>query len=75
MNLKETASFAGNIQRLLKVRNVSLPVVLTEKGWLQIKYIKDSDEYQILLDSVPLDMKEYDNRELKAMLEKYLFED
>lgn len=73
MTLEQTGKVVANIQRLLKVRQVSLDVARTEKGMLAIKYIKDTEDYQILLDSVPLDMKEYDNRELKLMLETYLF--
>lgn len=64
---------AENTQRLLKVRYVQYPIAMTEKGPLTMKFIKDVDDYEIILDSVPLDMKEYDNRELRAMLEKYLY--
>ena len=75
MTLKEQEKLAHNIMRLLKVRYVSFPIALTEKGQMYIKYVKDTDRYQIVLDAVPLDMSEYDNKELKSVLEKYLFED
>lgn len=74
MTLQEQGKLAEHIIRILKVRHISFPIGLTEKGNLSIKYVKDEPGYQIILDAVPLDQKDYDNRELKAMLEKYLFE-
>lgn len=73
MNLQETEKIAQDIQRLLKVRYVQLPLAMTDKGPLTMKFIKDTEGYEIVLDSVPLDMKEYNNRELKSVLEKYLY--
>ncbi len=75
MTLDEQKKLAAHLQRLLKVRNVSFPIANTEKGPLSIKYIKDQAGYEIVLDAVPLSQSDYDNRELKLMLEKYLFED
>lgn len=73
MTLSESKKLAEHIMRLLKVRNVSFPIAHTEKGPMSIKYTKDQDNYEIVLDAVPLDQKAYDNRELKSILEKHLF--
>jgi len=75
MTLEQTKKFAANIQRMLKVRHVSLPIAKTEKGELSFKFTKDQEHYDIILDAVPLNMNDYDNREFKSMLEKYLFEE
>lgn len=64
---------ASNIFRLLKVNSISFPIGRTEKGGLAIRYTKDKYDWEILLDSVPLNEKEYDNRELKSVLIKYLY--
>ena len=74
MTLKEQEKLAHNIMRLLKVRYVSFPIALTEKGQVFMKYVKETDRYQIVVDAVPLDLTEYDNKELKSVMEKYLFE-
>lgn len=73
MTQKEQQKIADGIMRLLKVRYVQFPIALTEKGPLTVKYIKDQ-EPQYVLDSVPLDLKDYNNRELTLLLEKYLYE-
>lgn len=73
MTLHEAQKVAQTIMRILKVRNVKYPIATTEKGPLNIQFLKDKEEYEIVLDAVPLDMKEYDNRELKNILEKYWF--
>jgi hypothetical protein len=69
---------AGHIMRLLKVRSVSFPIAITDKGPFSIKYVGDAD-YEMVLDAVPLPTKnslddDY-NIELKAVLEKYWFEE
>lgn len=74
MTLAQQAKLATHLQRLLKVRSVSFPVANTEKGPLYFKHIKDQEGYEIVLDAVPLSTNDYDNRELKSLLEKYLFE-
>lgn len=74
MTLDQQNKLAAHLQRLLKVRNISFPIARTEKGELSIKYTKDQEGYELILDAVPLDQKDYDNRELKLLLEKYLFE-
>lgn len=73
MTLTETKKVAANTIRLLKVRYVQFPVAMTEKGPLTIKFYKDQEDYEIILDSVPLDLKDYDNRELKSVFEKHFF--
>lgn len=65
---------ANGVFRLLKVNSISYPIGRTEKGDLAIRYTKDKEGWEILLDSVPLNEKEIDNRELKAILMKYLYE-
>lgn len=75
MTLEKRKKLAAHIQRLLKVRRVSFPIANTEKGPLSLIYTKDAPDFEIVLDAVPLSMNDYDNRELKAMVEKYLFEE
>lgn len=74
MTVEQRKKLAAHMQRLLKVRNISFPIANTEKGPLSLKYVKDAVDYEIVLDAVPLNMNDYDNRELKSLLEKYLFE-
>lgn len=74
MTLQETKKLTTHIQRLLKVRHVLFPIANTEKGNFLMKFTKGNEDYDLVLDSVPLNMNDYDNRELKSMLEKYLFE-
>lgn len=74
MTLEQRKKLAAHIQRILKVRRVSFPVANTEKGPLYLSYVKDAPDFEIVLDAVPLNMNDYDNRELKSLLEKYLFE-
>lgn len=73
MTLSDTRKAAENIIRLLKVRYAHFPIAMTEKGPLTIKFLKDTEDYEIVLDAVPLDMKIYENRELKSVLEKTFF--
>lgn len=75
MDEENSLKLANHIFRLLKVNSISIPVGKTDKGDLAIKYTKDKDDYEILLDSVPQDEKQYDTRELKSILTKYLYED
>lgn len=77
MTLQEQTTLAKNITRLLKVRSVSFPIANTDKGPLSIKYTQGQEEYEVILDAVPLKMVDLmtddNNIELKAILEKYLF--
>lgn len=73
MTLEEATKLATNTIRLLKVRYAQFPIGMTEKGPLTIKFYKDQEGYEIVLDAVPLDMKVYENRELKSVIEKTFF--
>lgn len=75
MTLEQQKKLAEDIMRLLKVRQVSLPLARTEKGDLSLKYVKDTEGYQIVLDAVPLDLEDFNNKELSQILEKTLFTD
>lgn len=74
MTLEARKKLAAHIQRILKVRRVSFLIATTDKGPLTLNYLKDAPDFEIVLDAVPLNMNDYDNRELKSLLEKYLFE-
>lgn len=78
MTLQDTKKLAQHIFRLLKVDEIVIPIGRTNKGNLGIAFNKNSSDFQIMLDAVPLttnDMLRDDNNiELKKMLEKYLFE-
>lgn len=77
MDLTDQKKLANHIIRLLKVRTVSFPIGTTDKGLLSLKYTEGQEEYEIVLDAVPLQtesiVNDENNIELKAMLEKYLF--
>lgn len=77
MTNEQRKKLAGHIMRLLKVRSVSFPIAITDKGPFNVKYIGDAD-YEMVLDAVPLTTKhaldDDNNIELKAVLEKYWFE-
>jgi hypothetical protein len=76
MTLEQQKKFANHIMRLLKVRSVSFPVGVTDKGPLSIKFYEHGD-YEMILDAVPLttadSLTDENNIELKAVLEKYYF--
>lgn len=74
MTLKQTMKFANHVFRLLKITDLSFPIGRTNKGELSMKFTKDREDFEIILDAVPLNLKEYDNRELKSLVEKYIFE-
>lgn len=77
MTLFEQEKLAKHIQRLLKIRYVQIPIATTEKGPLSIKFTKDQEEFDLILDAVPLAINGLDNennRELKILLCKYLFD-
>lgn len=77
MNLINQKKLAGHIMRLLKVRSVSFPIATIDKGPLSFKYTAGVEDYELVLDAVPLPTEslatDESNIELKAMLEKYLF--
>jgi len=70
---------AKHIFRLLKVDEIIIPIGRTNKGNLGIKFSENNEDYEIMLDSIPLSTKDFladeNNIELKKMLDKYLFEE
>lgn len=74
MTLQEQQKLANHIFRILKVTDISFPIGRTNKGQLEIKFTKDKEDFEIILDAVPLNEKDYDNRELKSIVNKYLFD-
>lgn len=78
MELSNQKKLAKHILRLLKVTEITFPIARTSKGNLGIKFDQNSEDFEIMLDSVPLSTKDMlvddNNIELKKMLEKYLFE-
>lgn len=74
MTLGQEKKLAEHIMRLVKVRQVSFPLCVTERGPLSMKYIKDQEHPEIVLDAVPLDLNEFNHKELKRLLEGYLYE-
>lgn len=67
-----------HIFRLLKVEDIVIPIGRTSKGNLGIRFNQNNDDFDIMLDSIPLptdSVYEHENNiELKKMFEKYLFE-
>lgn len=78
MTLNETHKLANHIFRLLKLSDITFPIGRTNKGNLGIKFSIYSDDFDIMLDAVPLPAKDYltdeNNIELKEMIKKYWFE-
>lgn len=78
MTLNETKKLSKHIFRLLKVSEITYPIGRTSKGNLGITFNENNDDFAVMLDSVPLSTKnsleDENNIELKAMLEKYLFD-
>lgn len=78
MTLTETRKLSKHICRLLKVSEINFPIGRTPKGNLGLVFNANNDDFEMMLDSVPLSTKnsleDENNIELKAMLEKYLFD-
>lgn len=78
MTLNETKRLSKHICRLLKVSEITLPIGRTPKGNLGITFNANNEDYEIMLDAIPLSTKDSlhdeNNIELKVMLEKYLFD-
>lgn len=78
MTLTNTQKFAKHIFRLLKVNEITFPIGRTNNGNLGITFNANNDEFEIMLDSVPLSTKnalqDENNIELKNMIEKYMFD-
>lgn len=78
MELSNTKKLTQHIFRLLKVSEIVIPIGRTPKGNLGLKFSANQEDFEMLLDSVPLSIKDSlndeNNIELKRMLEKYLFD-
>lgn len=78
MEIKDQIKLAQHIFRLLKVSEIVFPIGRTNKGNLGIKFSQNSEDYEIMLDAVPLSVKSIidddNNIELKKMIEKYWFD-
>lgn len=79
MELSNQKKLANHIFRLLKVSEVVIPIGRTNKGNLGLKFSQNSDDFEIMLDAVPLSVKDMlvddNNIEVKKMIEKYWFEE
>ncbi len=78
MEQNQQKKLAHHICRLIKVQDIIYPIGRTSKGNLGIRFAANSEDFDIMLDSIPLSTKDMladdNNIELKRMLEKYLFE-
>ncbi len=78
MTIENQKKLAAHIFRTLKVQEIVFPIGRTNKGNLGLKFSSNNDEYEIMLDAVPLKttsiLEDENNIELKKMLEKYLFD-
>lgn len=78
MTLTELKKLSKHIFRLLKVNEITFPIGRTNKGNLGITFNENREDFEIMLDSVPLSTKnalvDENNIELKKMIEKYLFD-
>ncbi len=63
-----------HLMRLLKVNQLALPVFSTPLGPLEVRFTKDSIDFEVLLDAVPIDMEQDRNKELKERLRRDLFD-
>lgn len=79
MTIENQKKLNAHIFRLLKVNEIVIPIGRTNKGNLGLKFQANSDDFEIMLDAVPLSTKnmleDENNIELKRMLEKYLFDE
>lgn len=79
MTLSSTKKLAASIFRLLKVTEIAFVIGRTNKGTLEVKFTSYNDNYEILLDSVPLRtesiVNDDNNIELKEVIGKLWFSD
>lgn len=77
MELNSQKKLVAHICRLLKVTEIVFPIGRTNKGNLGLKFQAGQEDFDIMLDAVPLSTKDMlvddNNIELKGILEKYLF--
>lgn len=78
MELDNQKRLSKHIFRLLKINVIQFPIGRTNKGNLSVKFDTSNDDYEIMLDAVPLKttsiIDDENNIELKRMIEKYWFE-
>lgn len=78
MKLSQKIRLSKHILRLLKVNEITYPVGRTSKGNFGICFNANNDDFDIMLDSIPLSTKnsleDENSIELKKMVTKYLFE-
>lgn len=78
MTLHEVKKLTAHICRLLKVTEITYPIGRTNKGNLGLKFAANSNDFEIMLDAVPLSTKDLlddeNNIEMKKMIEKYWLE-
>lgn len=78
MEISNQKKLSKHIFRLLKVTDITYPIGRTSKGNLGIRFTENGEDFDIMLDSIPLSTKDImnddNNIELKKMLDKYLFE-
>lgn len=79
MTFKETQKLIQSIFRLLKVQEIIIPIGRTNKGNLGIKFSESSNDFEMMLDSVPLSTKDSlndeNNIELKTLITNFFFEE
>lgn len=79
MEISNQKKLSKHIFRLLKVTDITYPIGRTSKGNLGIRFSENGEDFDIMLDSIPLSTKDImtddNNIELKKMLDKYLFEE
>lgn len=78
MKFSQQQNLSKHIFRLLKVSEITYPIGRTVKGNLGIAFNENSEDFVIMLDSIPLStesiMEDENNMELKKILQKYLFD-
>ncbi len=78
MEMNAQHKLMQHIIRLLKVSEIVIPIGRTSKGNLGLKYSYNKDDFEMIIDAVPLSTKDSlndeNNIELKKMIEKYMFE-
>ncbi len=77
MEMNAQHKLMQHIIRLLKVSEIVIPIGRTSKGNLGLKYSYNRDDFEMIIDAVPLSTKDSlndeNNIELKKMIEKYMF--
>lgn len=77
MEIQSQIKLVKHIFRLLKVQEITFPIGRTNKGNLGLKFTQNSEDFEMMLDAVPLRttnfLEDENNIELKKMIEKYWF--